>query len=205
MALFIRSLNDSPFSYSQVISLIKTAFKQWEETGLNSSLLKMTEEDLEKMALARIIVVAYDSQSLDLIGTMTYSISKNNSSCYVSHLAVDPRSSGRGIATQLYGFVLERIKKLGIAFVLSDTSVHAERSIKWHLKVGFKIIGLTSFQTNNYYSYIFRHQISHSIIWNCPLFIWSYYQISRLKTVVLLKADGTRTSIGRIVYRLFKQ
>ena len=81
---------------------------------------------------------------------------------------------------------------------MSTTAVGAESSVKIHLKQGYKIIGLGSFPTTNYYSYIFRLYLQPSI-WQNSSFCKIRYAISYLKTHLTKKENGSFTLLGSIL------
>lgn len=198
-------LQDSTFNHADVLELIKESFLQWQENGLDSILLRFTPSEFAENTSSAVVLVAIDDDNNDLIGTTTIVIhhSKHEDWAYHKYLAVKPNFKGKGIATQLLKSCVEVADKSNYCYILSNTSVDAKWSVKWHLKNGFKIIGYYS-SSSNYYCYRFRYQVKNPSIWNCTLFTRAVFCLSYLKTRAMRTRDGGFTWFGRLVLRLLR-
>lgn len=204
MDIIICPLEKSPFTHSDVVELIKNAFVQWLDSGLSSSLSKLDEPLFIIKTKDATILVAFDDK---LLGTTTFSISKDRTNrlyAYNKFSAINPKTKGNGLGSLLLQEEIKRVKELGCKYIISDTSVHASWSINWHKKNGFQIIGLDSFSTNDYFSYIFRLSLEKNSIWNRSWFCKLVYFLSYCKTHTLKKKNGQSSKLAQIVIETYK-
>ena len=201
--LVIRTLDESPFSLGDVVDLIRVSFKSWQEHGLESSLIGVSEEDFKAKTSGGTILVVYDPDVKRLLGTEAFFYRGRGTKKFgfIGFLAVSPEAKRQGIATRLFEDIKSRFVSNGIPYIISDTACGAEWAIKWHLKTGFKKVGLVSYNTNNYYSIVFRYQIAPSVLWNSMLFTRLQYCIHYVATHILRNADGSYTMLGRLIMK----
>lgn len=200
-------LQDSSFSHTDVLELIKESFQQWLENGLESILLQFTPSEFEEKTAEGVVLVAIDEADNTLCGTTTFIISKNKSGerfAYNKFSAVKGNTRQKGIGSELLEYEKRMALKEGCCYILSNTSVLAAWSVKWHKKNGFKRIGFYSTITSDDYSYLFRCQLKSPSIWNCNLFTNVVFSLSYLKTRAMRRPDGSITYIGNIVLKAFR-
>ena len=199
-------LKDSPFTHEEVLELIKESFQQWLDNGLGSILMQFTPSEFAEKTADAVVLVAIDSDNNELVGTVTFTIhhTRKGDWAYHKYLAVKPSSKNKGIATRLLEEFVSIAKKEGYAYILSNTAVPADWSVKWHKKNGFKTIGLYSTITSDYYSYLFRYQLKSPSIWNCTLFTDCVYGLSYLKTRAMRRRDGGMTCFGNFVLKVLR-
>lgn len=194
-------LENSCFSYQDVLDLIHSAFQQWKELGIESSLLNLTVDQFKERTDGSAVFLAIDNSGT-LIGTTTCSVLLNNHGnpyAYNKYSAVKNQMKESGIGSELLLKEKQFALESGCRYIISDTSVFAPWSIKWHKKNGFRVIGLKSFSNNSYYSYVFRCQLKKTSIWNNLLFTQTVFICSWVKTRVIKRADGSLTFLGRMI------
>lgn len=164
--LIISRIEDSPFSYDDLMALIRASVQERVEQRIEFNVTRMTVEEFKSKTKNSIVLIAYTDH--DLCGTACITIlkdKKNNSFAYHEHIFVSPECKRKGIGTKLLKEHIEISKDYGCSYILSDTAINAKSSVKWHLKNGFKLIGLHSFSSTDYYSKVFKYQITPPILY----------------------------------------
>ena len=155
--------NNGRFSWQELTDLMHEAFQERLEQGLHFTCSFMTAEELKRQLADSTILVAvdYDNKGV-IVGMAAINVKDDEKGkwAYMSDLAVKPQYKRCGIMTCLFQ-KLEGVAKLnGCEYIESDTAVGAKSSVKWHKKNGFKIVDLYSFKSTNYYSYIFKKDLT---------------------------------------------
>ena len=200
----IVDFEESGFTHENVVDLIRSSFQQWRERGIESSLLRLTPETFIKNTAKSTIFVAINGNG-ELVGTTTcdWLTDKNNILYgYNKYSAVSSSQKSSGIGSYLFDSVKECARSRKCSYILSDTSVLAPWSLKWHIKNGFKRVGLISFKSNKYYSYLFRCQLRSPSIWNYSLYRNIRFILSYIKTRAWQRPDGGHTKLARFIIRL---
>lgn len=199
--------NNGHFSWDEFTELLHEAFQERLEQGLHFTCSFMTAEDLRLQLENSTVLVAVDCDNKDvLVGMEAIDVNDDEKGkwAYMSNLAVTPKYKRCGIMTRLFQN-LEYIAKLnGCEYIESDTAVGAESSVKWHLKNGFKIVKLESFSSTNYYSYIFRKQLTRNQLWNSSLYCRFRFLLSAMKCRLRFHADGKNTKLMNMYLKLRK-
>ena len=204
MSIVIRRLQDTSYSYKEVVDLLHEAFQERLEQGLKYTCSTMTEDEFRKDTATGFVYVAIDDES-GLCGTATLTIRTDSEGvkyglCEYNGIRSDMK--GKGIGTMLY---MEREKealKNGCEYLLSDTATQAKSAVKYHLKNGFKIIGLKSYSLTNYWSYIFRRQLVPSKKWDNPLYCKWQYLKSWMYIRLRYDINGNDTGIRKLYKKL---
>lgn len=207
MNIVIDRVENTAVSYKQILDLIHQSFVERIQQGLLFTCSTLTEEEFINKTKDGLVFVAMDKDTNDLIGTVTVHIRKNKRNItygYHEYLAVSPIAKRNGVGTKLLAKVMAIVMDTNGEYIESDTAVLAESSVNWHLKNGFKIVGLQSFQTTNYYSYIFRKQLAPSWKWNNDIYLKMVYVCSLFRTKLLKKEDGHYTIIGIVLKKMMK-
>lgn len=206
MSIVIRRLQDTSYSYNDVVNLLHEAFQERLEQGLMYTCSTMTEDEFRKDTVNGIVYVAIDDE-MGLCGTATLTIRTDRYGVKYGLNEYDGIRSdmkGKGIGTMLY---MEREKKAlknGCEYILSDTSTQAKSAVKYHLKNGFKIVGLKSYRDTNYWSYVFRRQLAPSIKWNNAIYCrWRYIK-SWIYTRMTRDIYGNETHFGRVYRKIME-
>lgn len=179
------TLEESPFTYEDVVDLIHVSFDERLNQGLNFTCSSMSVEEFKNKMSDGIVIVAFDNESDQLLGTASTHIYKDKDNCVYGlneYLAVHPSVKHRGIGSLLLNKRLSILQEQGAEYVISDTAVGAKSSVKWHLKNGFVIYGYRSFNSTNYYSYLFRKQLVGKSKWDNRFYRGFHFIISFLKT-----------------------
>ena len=158
-----------------------------------------------------IVLVAIDPSSGALLGTAATRIrhnAKGQKYGYNEYLAIHPSAKRHGIGSMLLRKRLELLKEAGVSYVLSHTADRARSSVAYHKKNGFYPVALFSFEDTNYYSILFRLQISdNSIIekaYKSRFLCWLRYSYSYVLTKSTKKRDGSPTIFGGLFKKIIK-
>lgn len=208
MSVIIKNINDTCYSYQDVVQLLHASFDERLKQGLHFTCSYMSSETFQNRVKDGTVLVAFDQCTGELLGTATVHIRKNNRGNiygYNEYLAILPKAKRTGLGTQLLNSRIQLVLNAGGRYIESDTAVGAKSSLKWHLKNGFQIVGVESFKSTNYYSYLFRKQLCHPSVWDCRLIAKISYAISYVKTHLLKKQNGEYTLLGTAVARLLKR
>lgn len=204
MSVVIKQIQDTNFSYKDVVDLLHEAFRERLEQGLNYTCSTMTEEQFRDKTANGIVYVAIDDET-GLCGTATLTIKTDRKGVkygYNEYNGIRSDMKGKGIGSMLYIYTERESRKNGCKYLLSDTSTKAKSAVKYHLKNGFKIIGLESYRSTNYWSYVFRRQLVPSKKWDNPIYCkWQYIK-SWLFIRITRDINGKDTAVGRLYKRL---
>lgn len=205
MQFTIKLLSESDITYQQIADLQHAAFEERLNQGLRFTCSVMTAEQFEAKMNDGYVFLALNEDSNELLGTVTIHLYTDKSSDlygYHEFLAVSPLAKHSGVGISLAQAWQKLLLEKGAKYVLSDTACGAISSVKWHLKNGFKIIGLESYRSTNYWSYVFRRQLIPSKKWDNPLYCkWQYIK-SWLFIKITRDINGKDTAVGRLYKRL---
>ena len=204
MGIEIRKLQETNYSHKDVVELLHEAFQERLEQGLQYTCSTMTEEQFRDKTADGTVYVAVDDET-GLCGTATLTIRTDKYGVkygYYEYNGIRSDMKGKGIGTMLYIYLEREGRKNECEYLLSDTSTQATSAVKYHLKNGFKIIGLESYRSTNYWSYVFRRQLVPSKKWDSPLYCkWQYWK-SWIFIRVTRDINGNDTRIGRLYKRM---
>ena len=201
-AISIKCVSETEIPLTEVFQLVHDSFQQWIDNGLESAVARYSLDDyIEKTSNATIIVAV--SSKGELLGTHTLVFDKPKC-CFGKYLAVSPNAKRLGIGKLLFEKEVELAKQHGCEYLLEDTGVDATWSVKWHTKMGYKIVGYKSFSSNNYFSYIFRKQLVPSKKYDCEWYCKVLFMIQYIVTKLMRTRNGHPTIIGKICLFLYK-
>lgn len=181
--------------YEELLPVVHDAFKERLEQGLNFVCATFTlDEFIENMKGMSAIVARQVEENVNRIVGFQKFIILNQ--CFdTGIIAVLSEFKRQGIGSMIY----EKSQELGLArgckYMVADTAAGAESSVKWHLKNGYKIVGLDSYPSTNYYSYLFRKQLVYHPLWSNSLYCKIHYLLSALRCRLRFHADGTNTKL----------
>lgn len=208
MNIKVKTINkEKPdISYKEIVDLIHESFQERLKQGLHYSCSYITERQFVEKTKNGIVFIAIDTGTNTLVGTSTLNIHVNKGIKYgyMEYVAIRSNNKHSGIGTQLICTLKEKAKKNECAYILSDTSTKATSAVRYHLKNGFKIIGLESYRSTNYWSYVFRMQIAPSRLWHNSLFLKFHYWNSYVFIKLTRNIDGTDTRLGFLYKRIKK-
>lgn len=196
MNIVIRT-KDEAISWENLVELLHEAFQERLEQGLNFTCSFMSAADLRQQLENCTVFIAVDTDNGMLVGMAAMDVNKSEEGlcAYMLDLAVKPQYKRCGIMALLHQKLVEMAKANGCEYITSDTATLARSSVMWHKKNGFKIIGLDSFSSTNYYSYIFRKQLVPDSLWCNSLYCWLHYLYSALRCKIRFHADGKNTKL----------
>lgn len=194
-------------SYKELIDLIHESFEERLAQGLVFSTSSMTEEEYVADTRGGTIYVAIDEDLKTLVGTAFVKIrSDEQGAIYggLEYCAVKNEYKHKGIGTMLFKVIEQHTIDAGGEYILSDTSVSAKSSVRYHLKNGFKIVGLESYMSTNYYSYVFRKQLKPSRFWDNLLLVKCRFILSCIYKVIEKRKNGRFTILGKLMKKIKK-
>lgn len=187
----VTTLDQTSFTLEQVLDLVHDAFRERVEQGLHFGCATMDLETFKEKTSRSRIFVAMDQEGA-LVGTVSITWNPDARIPHADHdyLAVSPAAKRSGVASALKTAWEPWLRSLGCQYVLSDTAVCARSSVRWHLKQGFKIFGLRSFSSTNYYSYLFRLQYAPVRRWQGRVYPALRFVQSAIKEVIVRDRNG---------------
>ena len=202
MNILIDEIKKTSCSYENVVSLIRQSFEERISQGLVFTCSSMSVDEFMNRTKDSIVLVAIDKDSNRLLGTGTISLRTDKRGIlygYIEYAAIAPDLKRCGIGSKLLAAREKIAKEKGAKYILSDTAVGAVSSIKYHKKNGFRIILLTHYPTTNYYSYVFRKDLTSlgSSFLREKIALFRSFVVVRL----IFKRDGSAT----LFYKFFKK
>lgn len=207
MSIVIHKIEETNYTYQDVVSLLHEAFQERLNQGLRYSCSFITEEQYKEKTSNGIVYVAIDDES-GLCGTATLTIKiddKNLKYGYNEYNGIRSDMKRKGIGTLLSLLIEREALKNGCQYLMSDTSTKAKSAIKYHLKNGFKIVGLESYRSTNYWSYVFRKQLVPSKKWDCTFYCKCQYLKSWIFMRLTRDINGNDTILGRLYKTIRKK
>ena len=195
-------------SAEELFELRRTAFQQWIEQGLYTSVVHTSLEQFKRYITDKMVFIAQDEATGELLGMHTLKLNKRKGRANGANLAVSPKAQHEGIASSMLEAEAQRLRKAGYRYIVENTAIPATWSVKWHLKNGYYIVGYSRSERNNYASYIFRKQIATDVrhhptdlLWVAPIASLTaklLYCLSWLATNICKSKSGKLNAIGRI-------
>lgn len=189
-ALIVKKIEDTEFSKREVFDLILESFQERLDQGINYSLFSMSYEKYLKVVENDVILLAYDPDSRIILGTITISFRKNKKKetyAYMDFVATANNVKNHGVGSALYKEVVNLCKDNGCKYIESITSIKAYSSVRWHKKMGFKIIG---YKGAGVYTYLFRYDFDTESIYQNNLFVFGHKIVSFLYMIIVRKPNG---------------
>ena len=206
--IVIKTNKEAEVSVEELYILEKTAYKQWTEAGIYTPMKDATFEQFERSIKGKVIFVAQDAATGELLSMHTLRLNKREGSAHGADLAVSPKAQHEGIASQMLQEETQRLRKHGYRYMVGSTAIPATWSVRWHLKNGYYIVGYSRSENRNYASYIFRKQIATDVrhhptdlLWTrpiAPITAKIRYCLTWMATVICKDNSGKLNAIGRI-------
>ena len=177
------------------------AFQERQDAGLNYGCLTLSFDDFLKEIRDSIILVAIDKDTGTLCGCTVLLLRYDRDGILFGkekHTSVHPEYKGKGIGSLLIKALSIKALERNCEYICCSTAVDAVSAVKVHLKNGYQIVGLKSFKSTNYFSYLFRMQLKPSR-WSDPLYCKRQYKKSEKKVRIAYKADGSKTTFGKML------
>ena len=207
--IIIIRFDETDISTEDVHHLVDEAWQRWYDAGLDSVWFHLTEEQFARTVNNRVVYVAIDCQTGELLGC--HMLKPDRKRCCVSgsFLAVAPKAQGRGIATHLLETEAAIAVNAGYTHMQESTATTATWSIRWHLRNGYRIIGYQRRPQDNHPLYVFRKQLVPPSIHHLRYSLYSSALFCRLRFIAsyivtrLTKgSSGNLNLIGRIGKRI---
>ena len=199
-------------SVEELYILEKTAYKQWTEAGIYTPMKDATFEQFERSIKGKVIFVAQDAQTGELLAMHTLRLNKKQGSAHGADLSVSPKAQHEGIATRMLEAEAQRLRKNGYRYMVGSTAIPATWSVRWHLKNGYYIVGYSRSEKSNYASYVFRKQIATDVrhhptdlLWTkpiAPITAKLRYCLTWMAMMICKDKSGKLNAIGRIAKKL---
>jgi len=210
IVVVIKTHKEAGVPAEELYILEKTAYKQWTEAGIYTPMKDATFEQFERSIKGKVIFVAQDAQTGELLAMHTLRLNKKQGSAHGADLSVSPKAQHEGIASRMLEAEAQRLRKNGYRYMVGSTAIPATWSVRWHLKNGYYIIGYSRSEKSNYASYVFRKQllvdVRHhpmDLLWTRPLApitaklrYWATY----IATCICKDKAGRLNWIGRKMY-----
>ena len=206
--IVIKTNKEAEVSVEELYILEKTAYKQWTEAGIYTPMKDATFEQFERSIKGKVIFVAQDAATGELLSMHTLRLNKRLGSAHGADLSVSPKVQHEGIASQMLQEETQRLRKHGYRYMVGSTAIPATWSVRWHLKNGYHIVGYSRSEKNNDASYVFRKQIATDVrhhptdlLWTrpiAPITAKIRYCLTWMATVICKDNSGKLNAIGRI-------
>ena len=195
-------------SAEELYELEQTAFQQGTDKRLYTSIAHTSKEQFQRYIADKAVFVAQDEATGELLGMHTLKLNKRKGIANGANLAVRPKVQHEGIASRMLEAEAQRLRKAGYRYIVENTAIPATWSVQWHLKNGYRIVGYSRSERNNYASYIFRKQIATDVrhhpidlLWTrpmAPVTAKIRYCLTWMATVICKDKAGKLNAIGRI-------
>lgn len=196
----------SPIYYGPLLRMIHRAFASHLDNGLRFTCSFYTIDDLKHKILSGYCFMAL-SEDNTILGISSFSRVSSRGRSYENITCVSPEVRDSGIASSLYALGIEQLKQEGAKYVIADTAITAFDSITWHLqRCHCHKIGLQSFPSTNYYSYVFRRDIvSRSLFVTKFLYPISFYCSYCFTRLFMRRVRTDRTVVSKVndMFRTF--
>ena len=207
----IKRFNDTAFTPEDVQRLVDEAWQRWFDARLDSVWFHPTEEQFARTVNSRMVYVAVDGQTGELLGCHMLKPNRKRHRVSGSFLAVAPKAQGRGIATRLLEAEAAVAVKNGYTHMQGATATTATWSIRWHLRNGYRIIGYQRRPQDNHPLYVFRkqlvppsiHHLRYSL-YSSALFCRLRFIVSYIVTRLTKDSNGNLNVLGRIGKNCFQ-
>ena len=208
--IIIRTNREAQVPVEVLNNLRRDAFEQWEKEELYFSF--SSDADFACYLRDKVVFVAQDEETGELLGVHTLKLNKRKGRANGANLAVSPKAKHEGIASRMLQAEAQRLRKAGYRYMVGNTAIPATWSVQWHLKNGYRIMGYSRSERNNYASYVFRKQIAIDVrhhptdlLWTrpvAPITAKLRYCLTWMATMVCKDKSGKLNWLGRMAKKL---
>lgn len=210
--IVIKTSKEAEVSVEELYELRRTAFRQWADAGLFTSVAKASIEQFRQYLQDKALFIAQDEATGELLAMHTLRLYKRKAMVRGANLAVSPKAKHEGIASRMLQEETQRLRNAGYRYMMGETGIPAIWSVRWHLKNGYYIVGYSRSEKNNYASYIFRKQIAFDVrhhptdlLWMrpiAPLTAKARYLIYYFATNICKTRTGRLNWIGQMAKKM---
>ena len=213
--IIIKTYKEAEGAVEELYKLEQAAFQQWTGTGLYTPATSISMERFQQYLTVKTVFVALDEATGELLGMHTLKLNKRKGRANGADLAVSPRAQHEGIASQMLEAEAQRLRKAGYRYMVGNTAIPATWSVQWHLKNGYRIVGYSRSEKQNYASYVFRKQIAIDVRHHPTDLLWTkpiapvtarlIYCLTWLATKICKDKAGRLNLVGRLAKRSLKK
>ena len=213
--IIIKTYKEAEGAVEELYKLEQAAFQQWTGTGLYTPATSISMERFQQYLTVKTVFVALDEATGELLGMHTLKLNKRKGRANGADLAVSPRAQHEGIASRMLEAEAQRLRKAGYRYMVGNTAIPATWSVQWHLKNGYRIVGYSRSEKQNYASYVFRKQIAIDVRHHPTDLLWTkpiapvtarlIYCLTWLATKICKDKAGRLNLVGRLAKRSLKK
>ena len=192
----------------ELYNLRKAAFQQWKDKDLDTWEADVPIEEFKDLLRKSLVFVAQDAATSELLAMRTLILNQKKQCALEGNFSVSPNAKRQGVGSKLFEVEQRHLREKGYRYVTCSTAIPAVWSVRWHLKNGYRIVGYSRSERNNYASYIFRKQIATDVRHHPTDLLWTRpvapvtaklrYCLSWLATNICKSKSGKLNAIGRI-------
>ena len=169
--IIIRTNKEAQVPVEALNDLRRAAFEQREKESLYFSM--SSDEHFGQYLRDKVVFVAHDEATGELLAIHTLKLNKRKGRANGANLAVSPKAKHEGIASRMLQEEVQRLRKAGYRYIVENTAIPATWSVQWHLKNGYRIVGYSRGEKQNYASYVFRKQIAIDVRHHPTDLLWT--------------------------------
>ena len=190
---------EKDYPCEEITELLHASYREHLEAGRQYYAAVQTVEQTRARLEGSYCAVAYDGDTM--VGTMSFRIHRKEDASrrkwyeddvyiYGGQLAVLPSYRNSKVVA-LMAMKVARLKEVREAkSSIADTSVDAHELVANYLKMGFQIVDMISWDTTNYYSYVFRRNQSGKEY--SDAYCRFRFMISKILCMIQYKKNGER-------------
>jgi GNAT superfamily N-acetyltransferase len=198
---YVASISEN-LPYEEILDLLHESFREYLKDNIIFTVSKFTVDILKKKLVGATVVIINHNDQIVGFSALYPRFRLNRMYANGELVAVSPHYRHQGIAKLMLKRRIKIAKSIGCLWLEEDTAVTAHQSVKWHLSAGFKIVGLESYASTAYYSYVFKYYFDgkqHRFMSNV-MYYSSYIVCKTCK-----RANGSLTRVGSIIKRCINQ
>ena len=188
------------FPYEDITELLHASYKEHLDAGRNYLAATQTVEDTKRRLEGKMCALCYDENDR-LVGSIAGKLVKkepgaqrkwyeDDSFIYIDQMAVRPECRKDNILAIMTLKLMRNKLVRSVDSWMSDTSVKADGLVKAYVGLGFQIVDLVSWDTTNYYSYVFRKPINGKQY--SEKFVKFKFFLAQLKCKLQFSEDGKK-------------
>lgn len=206
--IIIKNRKETDVTDEAMYALLKESYQRWKDSGLETPGLHKSLEAFRAAVQRANIFVAMDAETGELLGMHWFRVNRKGRWVYGYYLAVALSAQQEGIASRMLAYEEERICQAGYRYLKGSTPTMADWSVRWHQKNGYRIVGYYRVPNDNFTNYVFRKQLTPSILWGPtlgPLIARMSFAASWLVNHLLKHSDGRDNLLGRFARRMIHE
>ena len=206
--IVVKTNKEAGVPAEELYNLRKAAFQQWKDKDLDTWEADVPIEEFKDLLRKSLVFVAQDAATSELLAMRTLILNQKKQCALEGNFSVSPNAKRQGVGSKLFEVEQRHLREKGYRYVTCSTAIPAVWSVRWHLKNGYRIVGYSRSERNNYASYIFRKQIATDVRHHPTDLLWTRpvapvtakirYCLTWLATNICKSKSGKLNAIGRI-------